>query len=142
MERYNTETYNFIAQDTVNVVSNDVTVYNGLDVYIQIDLDKGCKLWFIKNSNTVTHELKGFFTNFKTKTLVIEWIETIKDFTGALISSKIKSHSEVDTEFFTDFNTLPASTYFHAKQCLNKISQNEIKYICFDKSGGFSPFRS
>jgi hypothetical protein len=51
MERYLTEKYNFIAKDTVNVLSDDVTLYNGLDVYVQIDIDKGCKFWFIRNSN-------------------------------------------------------------------------------------------
>jgi len=139
MEKYNTERYNFVANDSTNILSDDVTLYTGLDVYILIDLNLGCKFWFTRNNNIIEHDLKGFFTNFKTKTLTIEWIETIKDFKGNLLSSKVKSCSEVDTEFFTDFNTYTSSNYFHIKQCINKIAQNEIKYICFDKSGGFAP---
>jgi hypothetical protein len=137
---YNIERYNFIVtKDTTNIISNDVTLFKGIDVYIQLDLETGHKFWFVRNNNTFEYELKGFFTNFKTKTLTIEWIEVIKDHRGNIISSKLKSHIENNTDFYKFFNTNASSIFFHAKQCINKIMYDEIKHTCFNNNGEFTP---
>lgn len=126
---YNIERYNFIiAKDSISVLSNDITIIKGLEIYIQLDLENGNKFWFTRNSNIFEYELKGFFVNYKTQSLIVEWIETIKDHENNLISSKLKSIIEYNP---------PQS--IHVKQCINKIMYNEIKYTCFNALGEFEP---
>lgn len=44
---YNIERYNFIiAKDSISVLSNDITIIKGLEIYIQLDLENGNKFWF------------------------------------------------------------------------------------------------
>jgi hypothetical protein len=135
MNNYNIERHNFITDDSTLILNSEVTVFNKIDVNVLLDLDEGFKFWFIRNNNSYEYELKGFLNNFKAKLLTIDWIETIRDHKGTLINSSFRTHNEYNTPFYEQFNVSSPSPYFHIKQCLNKIMENEIKTVCFNQKG-------
>lgn len=111
---------------------------NNIDVVINIG-DSNHRFSHVKNGVTIEHQIKSFRSDYKAKSVVVEYAIAYKDSEGNVIKTEAKSYTESTPARYSGLYSLngfyEAAGDFYGKQCCNGVAEREIGFKFFNNNG-------
>lgn len=115
--------------------------WSGKAITVQIDKDTDHKFFYTENGVIKEFVFKGFSSNYKVRTIQVDWVAIIKDNANNELMSSAADYLQADLDqydMFYNLNVMPeAAGDFYAKHSINGIMQRILGCKCFNAAGVF-----
>lgn len=117
---------------------NYQSIKDGKIVDINIG-DSDHRFSHLVNDVTFEYQIKSFRSDYKSKCVVVEYAEVVKDSAGTVLKTKHKHYTEAHPLRYAGLYSLnsfsEAAGDFYGKQCVNGVMERTLGWKAFDNAG-------